>query len=82
MNQQREEKIQGIAELIRSGQYRVDPAAVSDALARHMCWEDVPDLSELTAPVHSRRRILRVRGALRGRRRAAVTVRIRPQLSA
>jgi hypothetical protein len=82
MNEQREAKIRGIAELIRNGQYRVDPAAVSAAVVRHMCWEDVPDLSELTAPVRSRRRVLRLSGALRVRRRAAVTVRVRPQLSA
>ncbi|HZU59633.1 MAG TPA: hypothetical protein VE983_01640 [Solirubrobacteraceae bacterium] len=81
MTEQRQDRVRALAELIRAEQYAVDPAEVADALLRHVRWEDVPDLSELIAPVSERRRIFRL-PRVRWVGRLAVAVRTRPQLSA
>lgn len=70
MSEQPEHKVRRIAELVHNGEYLVDPSAVADALLRHVRWDDVPELSELTELAQSRRRIVRLRGFLRVRRLA------------
>jgi hypothetical protein len=81
MREQSQDRVRQLTELIRHQEYQVDPSGVADALLRHVRWEDVPDLAELTASVPRRRRRFQLRGVLRASRPARSTVRARPQLS-
>jgi hypothetical protein len=49
MNVDCQSRVQELAELVRSGEYRVDPTAVAAAVVTRIAWDDVPQLSPATA---------------------------------
>lgn len=64
-------RVRELTELVRCGEYEVDPAAVAEAMLSRMVWDDVPDLTADAAPAERPRRPPRLRGLIRVRRLVA-----------
>jgi hypothetical protein len=42
-----QDRVQGLGERVRFGDYQVDPEAVADAIVRRIFWEDVPAVEDV-----------------------------------